>query len=116
MIVVGVMFVLNIAITGVLQSCSKIIGNQIEVVETTYSANHSRHTILVRERQELARRDRIISYAQNNLGMRLLRPDEMASGNIVKEIREETARSNIVYAFVDLITPSLNAFENRINR
>jgi hypothetical protein len=107
------MFVLNIAVTGVLQSCSKKVGNQIEAVDAAYLANHSRHTNLIRERQELARRDRIVSYAQNNLGMRLLRADEIASGNIIKEIREEEARSNIVYAFIDFITPSLNAFENR---
>jgi len=113
-IAVSVMFVLNIVFTGIFQNFSKRVGNEMVAVERTYSAHHTRHTHLLRERQELARRDRIISYAQQNLNMRLLQPDEMASGGTVKVIiEEETRNNNVIYTFIDFITPSLNAIEGR---
>ena len=114
-IAVCVMFVLNIVLTGIFQSCSKKVGNEMVAVESAYSAHHTRHTHLLRERQELARRDRVISYAQQNLNMRLLQPDEIASGNTVKVIiEEETRNNNIIYTFIDFITPSLSAIEGRL--
>ena len=112
-IVLCLMFVLNIVFTGLFQSCSKRVGNELVAVENEYSAHHTRHTQLLRERQELARRDRIVSYAQRNLNMRLLQPDEIASGNTVKVIIEEETRNNIIYTFIDFITPSLSAVEGR---
>ena len=113
-ITVCVMFVLNILFTGLLQSCSKRVGNEMVEVERSYSAHHTKHTQLLRERQELARRDRIVSYAQQNLNMRLLQPDEMAGGNTIKVIiEEETRNNNVIYTFIDFITPSLNAIEGR---
>ena len=113
-IAISIMFVLNILVTGIFQSCSKKVGNELAAVENAYSAHHTRHTQLLRERQDLARRDRIVSYAQRNLGMRLLHPDEIASGNTIKVIIEEEARNNnIAYTFIDFITPSLNAMEKR---
>ena len=113
-IAVSIMFVLNILFTGLFQSCSKRVGNELVAVESTYSAHHTRHSHLLRERQELARRDRIVSYAQQNLSMRLLQPDEIASGNTVKVIiEEETRNNNIIYTFIDFITPSLSAIEGR---
>ncbi|MCL2063672.1 MAG: hypothetical protein FWG98_04805 [Candidatus Cloacimonetes bacterium] len=114
LIAVAIMFVLNILITGLLQSQIKIMGNQIGTKETLNSAYHTRHAYLLRERQELMRRDRIVSYAQQNLGMKLLKPDEIAGGQYLKEIVEETSRNNnVVYSFIDFITPSMNAFEGR---
>jgi len=113
-IFVFIFFVLNVVLTGVFQSCTKRVGNDLVTVERTYSAHHTRHTQLLRERQELARRERIVSYAQQNLGMRLLQPDEIASGDPIKVIIEREARNNnIIYTFIDFITPSLNAAEIR---
>ena len=113
-IIIFGMFVINIITTGLLQDRIKRDGNKLLRLEMEYSANHARYSFLVRERQDLLRRDRIITYAQNNLGMQLLRPDEIASGRHIKEIHENQTRSNnIVYSFIDFITPSANAIEIR---
>ena len=113
-IAVAIMFILNIVITGLLQSRIKIKGNEINKIEELYSANHTRHAFLVRERQELMRRDRIVSYAQEHLGMKLLNPDQIASGSYIQEIVEEPTRNNhVIYSFIDFITPTANAFEAR---
>ena len=114
LIAVLVMFVLNIIVTGLLQSRIKIVGNQSNAIENIYSAQHTKHAYLIRERQELMRRERIISYAQQHLGMKILKPDEIASGNYIKEIIEDTAKNNqVIYSFIDFMTPTLNAFEIR---
>ena len=111
---VAIMFVLNIIVTGLLQSRIKIIGNEINSIESTYSAEHTKHSFLIRERQELIRRERIVSYAQQHLGMRLLTPDEFASGHFIKEIVEDPARNNsIIYTFIDFLAPNISATETR---
>ena len=113
-VVVLLMFVLNIVVTGILQDTIKKDGNRFNRLEATYSANHARQSFLIRERQELLRRDRIINYAQQNLDMQLLRPDEIASGQFIKEIHEnQTRNNNVVYSLIDFLIPSANAFEVR---
>ena len=109
-----IMFVLNIIFTGLLQSRIKITGNQINSIEHTLAANQTINTFLLRERQELVRRERIVSYAQTNLGMLVLKPDQIADGQYFKEIHEEVTRNNnAIYSFIDFITPTLNAFERK---
>ena len=104
---------LNIVMTGLFQDLIKKDGNKKLAIEAEHSAQRTRNAFLLRERQDLLRRDRIIGYATNNLGMQLLRPDEIASGRFVKEIQEESSRNNIVYTFIDLLIPSMNAIEAR---
>ena len=104
---------LNIALTGMFQDLIRKDGNRKLALEAEISASRTRNAFLLRERQELLRRERIISYATNNLGMQLLRPDEIASGRFIKEIQEESSRNNIVYTFIDLLIPSMNAIEAR---
>ena len=110
---VGIVISLNVLITGLLQSKIKVIGGKINQLESLYSANHTKHSFLIRERQDLMRRDRIITYAQENLRMKLLKPDEIASGSYIKEIVENETRNNVIYSFIDMITPPLHAFEIR---
>jgi|GEM_PF-2957353 len=106
------MFILNIIVTGLLQSRIKTIGNKINTVENSYAAQHTIHSYLFREKQHLMRRDRIVSYAQQNLGMIPIKPDEIASGRYIKEIKEDSDKNNLpVYSFIDFITPTLHAFE-----
>jgi len=110
-IVVLVFFTLNIIFTGILRNKIRQVNTQIYTVEAQYYANHTRHANLYSQRQDLLRRDRIIGYAEQRLGMELLRPDEIASGEIIKEVREDEYRHSPVYAFVDFLTPSANVFE-----
>ena len=114
LLVVALMFILNIACTGLLQSRIRVIGNQINAIENSRDALQTKNAFLEREKQDLVKRERIVSYAQTNLGMKVLKPDEIADGKIIKEITEDTAKNNnVIYSFIDFITPSLNAFETR---
>jgi hypothetical protein len=111
-IIFVMLFVANILLTGVFQSKTKKNNAQVLRIESNYNSAHAKHSILHREKQELLRRDRIVSYAQNHLNMELLKPDVIASGSIIKEIKEDVVRNNnIIYCFIDFITPSMNAFE-----
>lgn len=105
------MFVLNICISGLLKN--RIIKSLVKLrkISESYSAQTERYLVLERERQELARRDRIVNYAQHNLGMKLLKPDQIASGDVIKEIKENYSRDNVLYCFIDFLSPSANAFE-----
>jgi hypothetical protein len=103
-----VLLVLNIIITGVLQSSIKRTGNEMKVIEGQYAANLVVHSNFVREKQELLRRDRIIQYAQQNLGMQLLKPDQIAGGTIIKEIQEDVLKNNETkYRMIDSFTPMM---------
>ena len=108
-----VMVILNIVVTRLLRSQIRIIGNEINKIEATYSSEHTRHSFLIRERQELMRRERIISYAQEHLGMILLKPDDIANGLIVKEIKEDFEKNNTIYTIIDFVSPSMTATETR---
>ena len=110
LIAVVIMFFLNIIFTGIIQNGVRRVGVSTQKLETLHAAELSRHTVLTKERQELIKRDRIVSYAQQNLGMQLLKPDQIANNNIIREIREDTGRQNsIVYSFIDFITPTMSA-------
>jgi len=109
-VVVFVFFVLNIIFTGILRNKIRQVNTQIYTVEAQYYANHTRHANLYSQRQDLLRRDRIIAFAEQRLGMEQLKPDVIASGQIIKEIHEEEYRHSPVYAFVDFLTPSANDF------
>ena len=112
--ILAIMILLNIIVTGILQDKIKRTYNKISSIEVTYNANLAKQSVLNQERQEQARRDRIINYAQTNLGMELLKPDAIASGKIIKEIQEDVLNNrNIIYSFIDFITPALNATELR---
>jgi len=110
LVVVLAFFALNIIFTGILRNKIRQVNTEIYTVEAQYYANHTRHATLYSQRQDLLRRDRIIGYAEQRLGMEQLKPDVIASGQIIKEIHEEEYRHNPVYAFVDFITPSANDF------
>ena len=61
-------------------------------------------------------RDRIINYAVSNLGMELLKPDQLVRGNIVKEITETMTRKNhINYAFIDEYKLHVTVIDNLQN-
>ena len=112
LIILAIVFVLNIIFTGLLQDRIKRVHNQINSIEISYNANLTKQSLLNQERQDNIRRERIINYAQTNLGMELLKPDVIASGKIIKEIHEDYSSSkNIIYSFIDFITPSMNAYE-----
>jgi hypothetical protein len=97
---------MNIIFTGMLQNSIKKIGNAKKAIDSQYAANMVLHSNYVREKQELLRRDRIINYAQINLGMQLLKPDQIASGTIIKEIQEDVLKNNeIRYRMIDMFTP-----------
>jgi len=112
-VILAFFIVLNIIFTGLLKSKIRRVNNAIITVDAQYQANLTHHSSLFSLKQELLRRDRIIDYAQHRLGMELLKPDIIASGQIIKEVREEQLRHNPVYAFVDFITPSTGTFERR---
>ena len=106
------MFSLNIIFTGVLQDKIKRLHNRINNIEVSYNANLAKQSFLNQERQDYIRRERIINYAQTNLNMELLKPDVLASGKIIKEIHEDVLNNkNIIYSFIDFITPVMNAYE-----
>ena len=112
--ILAIMILLNIIVTGFMQDKIKKAHNKINTIEVTYNANLAMQSVLHQERQDHARRDRIINYAQTNLGMELLKPDVIASGKIIKEIQEDVQNNrNIIYSFIDFITPALNAIELR---
>jgi len=106
-----IFFVINIIFTGILRNKVRQVNNAIYAIDAQYYANLTHNSDLYRQRQELLRRDRIIDYAQSKLGMELLKPDVIASGQVIKEVREEQIRHGQTYAFVDFITPTATIFE-----
>jgi hypothetical protein len=104
------MIIVNVIVTGILEIKTKRVIQEIIEVEALETTSKILHSNLFRERQDLLRRDRIISRAQNDLNMILLKPDVLASGQIIKEITEERVRNrNILYSIIDFITPPINA-------
>ena len=112
--ILAIMILLNVIITGFMQDKIKRTHNKINNIESTYNANLAMQSFLNQEKQEHAKRERIINYAQTNLGMELLKPDMIAGGKVIKEIQEDIINNkNIIYSFIDFITPSMNAIELR---
>ena len=111
-----VLFVVNIAFKGLMQTTITRIGLQIQAVEDTHSAYQVQYSTYILEKQELLRRDRIVNYAVANLGMELLKPDQLASGNIVKEILEtKSKRKSVNYAFIDDFQLHITVLDNLNN-
>jgi hypothetical protein len=99
-------------VTGIFERKTKLVNHEIIKAETLEAASNIKNSNLFRERQDLLRRDNIIAAAQSELNMILLKPDVLASGQVIKEVREERARNrNILYSIIDFITPAINATE-----
>ena len=111
-----IFFALHISVKGLLQTNITRVGLQIQSLENANSANHVQYSTFILEKQELLRRDRIVNYAIEHLGMELLKPDQLASGTIVKEILETTnKRKNINYAFIDDFKLHVTVIDNLHN-
>ena len=99
---------------GLLEANIRRIGLEIQSLDSANSAYHVQHSSLILQKQELLRRDRIINYAQQNLGMHILKADQIANGTIIKEIKEIKAKKDAtIYAFIDDFNPTVTTAENK---
>jgi len=105
MLCVLFVFMVYLFLKGFLETKITRIGINKQSLNNTSEALLVEYSVLLVEKQELSRRDRIINYAEKYLEMDIINPELIIAGDVVREIRETRTKKDTIFTLVDRFTP-----------